>query len=245
MSQEPQRITLDVIRLEESVWPRSGFDHDRVDDFAELFKAHGLEALPPVVIVHDGAGQYLIGDGVHRVAALHKLGADAALTITVSQPGDRSPEQFAFEYAVRTAARAAKPLTRSERNAAVERFLDEHPDWSDRHIADLCGVSHQTVGRRRAARSNGPVTTSGAGESGAFRYVGEMEIAERLVRAMDKVREARGLGFGDWLAGRDLTGERIAQVLASVHGGSALERAREYQTWISTAIETLAHEDPQ
>jgi hypothetical protein len=245
MSQEPQRIGLDLIRLDESVWPRAGFDHGRIDEFAELFVAHGLEALPPVVIVHDGAGQYLVCDGHHRAAALHLLGAEAALTVTEGLPDGRSPEQFAFEYAVQTAARAAKPLTRSERNAAVERFLGEHADWSDRQIADLCGVSHQTVGRRRAERSSGPGGSASPNSSGAFRYVGELETAERLVRALEKVREARGLGIGDFFAGRDRTGERIAQVLTDVHGGSALERAREYRTWIASAIETLAQEDAQ
>ncbi len=50
-------ISLELIRLDERVWPRSAFDHGRVDDFAALYEAEGLEALPPVVIVPDGAGQ--------------------------------------------------------------------------------------------------------------------------------------------------------------------------------------------
>src|SRR3954454_2005410 len=111
-----QLISLDLIRLDETVWPRAGFDHARVDDFAQLFEAGGLEALPPVVIVHDGAGQYLVCDGHHRVAALHQLGAEAAVTVTEALPDGRSPEQFAFEYGVETAAHASKPLTRAERN---------------------------------------------------------------------------------------------------------------------------------
>jgi ParB-like chromosome segregation protein Spo0J len=240
MSQEPQRIALALIRLEASVWPRKGFDHDRVDDFAELYKAQELEVLPPVVIIHDGAGQYLVCDGHHRIAALHKLGADAALTVTEALPSDQSPEQYAFEYAVQTAAHAAKPLTRAERNAAVERFLDEPTEWSDRRIADICGVSHQTVGRRREGRSNGPAGSGGRTNSGASRHLGDLEAAEHLIRALEKVRWV--LGLSDLFGGRNLAGERLARVLANVHGESALERAREYQHWITEAIAKLAEE---
>lgn len=246
MSQEPQRIALALIRLDESVWPRAAFDHARVDDFAQLFHADGLGALPPIVIVHDGAGQYLVCDGHHRVAALHQLGVEAALTVTVAAPSGRSPEQFAFEYAVQTASRAAKPLTRAERNSAIERLLDESPDWPDRRIAELCGVSHQTVGRRRATRSNGPAVPQDlTGSGGAFRRAGELESAERLVRALEKVREARGLGIGEFFAGRDRTGERIAEVMTNAFPESALDRTREYQTWITSAIKTLAKEEPR
>jgi len=241
VSQQPQLVSLELIRLDEEVWPRSGFDHDRVDDFAGLFEAGGLEALPPVVIVHDGAGQYLVCDGHHRVAALYQLGCEAALTVTQPLPDGRSPEQFAFEYGVETAAHAAKPLSRTERNAAVDRLLGEHPDWSDRAIAQLCGVSHQTVGRRRAKRSNGPDPADIANLAGGFRQVSELEAAGRLFRALEKVREARGLGIGDFFAGRDRTGERLASVLADAFGDSALQRAREYETWIASAIAGLSN----
>src|SRR5690348_2210799 len=204
MTQEPQLISLALIRIDEAVWPRHEFDEKRVEEFAELFAAHGPEALPPVVIVHDGAGQFLVCDGHHRIAALYQLGATAVSTVTADLPAGQTPEQFAYEYALRTAAQAAKPLTRAERNGAVDRLLQEQPDWSDRKIADLCGVSHQTVGRRRAALPNGP-RDQRQGNSGAFRRAGELESAQRLVRALEKAREARGLGVGDFLAGRDRT----------------------------------------
>jgi hypothetical protein len=245
MSQTPQLIDLALIRLDEEVWPRSGFDHDRVDDFAALFEAGGLEALPPVVIVHDGAGRYLVCDGHHRVAALYQVAAQTALTVTQPLPDGRSPEQFAFEYGVETAAHAAKPLSRIERNAAVDRLLVERPDWSDRAIAQLCGVSHQTVGRRRGNGSSGPAPADVAHRVGGFRRVGELDAASRLFRALEKVREARGLGIGDFFAGRDRTGERLASVLADAFGESALERAREYQTWIASAIAGLSGGGPQ
>ena len=244
MSQEAQLIALEHIRLDEDVWPREGFDHDRVDDFAELFRAHGADALPPVVIVSDGAGQYLICDGHHRISALYAIGAEVALTLTEDPPGGQTPEQHAFEFAVRTAAHAAKPLTRAERNRAVERMLDDHADWSDRKIADLCGVSHQTVGRHRARRSDGPGEDQRSPDSGsAFRRVGELEAAERLIKALEKVREARGLGVSDFLAGRDRTGDRLAGVLVRAVGASALDRAHEYRTWITAAIDALSEDE--
>jgi ParB-like nuclease family protein len=132
-------ISLDLIRLDEGVWPRSGFDHSRIADFAALYETGGLEALPPVVIVPDGAGQYLVCDGHHRLAALYALGVESAPTHTEGLPGGLTPEQFAFEYAVASASMTAKPLTRAERNLAVDRLLAERPELSDRRIADVCG----------------------------------------------------------------------------------------------------------
>jgi hypothetical protein len=235
-----EMISLDLIRLDEAVWPRSSFDHGRIEEFTALYAAEGLEALPPAVVVADGAGRYLLCDGHHRVAALYALDAQAAATRTEGLPPGLTPEQFAFEYAVASAARTAKPLTRGERNCAVDRLLDERPDLSDRRIADVCGVSHQTVGRRRTARSNGPSLVDRADTEGAFRRTSEREAAERLLKALEKMWEARGLGVGDFFAGRDRTGERLAEVLHDSFGEAAVKRAGRYQTWISDAIAALS-----
>ncbi len=60
------------------------------------------------------------------------------------------------------------------------------------------------------------------------------------MKALEKVREARGLGVGDFFAGRDRTGERLAEVLTDAFGEAAGERAGRYQGWISDAIAALS-----
>jgi ParB-like chromosome segregation protein Spo0J len=236
MSQAPMRIAVDLIRFDQQVWPRHQLDKSRVSEFMDLFEHEGDEALPPLEIVSDGSGSFLLAEGVHRYAALRSLGRESALTVTVDVPAGLTPVQAAFERAVDTAARSSKPLTRAERNAAVVRLLAEHPDRSDREIASLCGVSHQTVGRRRAELDNDEEETV---EPVYQQRLHEEEIAKRLFKALEKVWEARGFGLVDSFKG-DRTGERLARVLHKAYGEEALERAHRYQAWIDQAVKALS-----
>lgn len=239
MNQEPMRVALALIRFEPEAWPRDQLDRERGEDFMELYKTGGDEALPPLEIVSDGNGAFLLAEGVHRYLALRSLGRESALTITVEVPAGQTPLQAAFERAVDTATKSAKPLSRAERNRAVTRLLTEQPDRPDRDIARVCGVSHQTVGRRRAElnQPNGEQDEDG---SGYRQRLHEEEVARRLFQALEKVWEARGLGFLDGIAGRDRTGERLSRVLDEAFGEGALERAHRYQAWITEAASTLS-----
>jgi hypothetical protein len=48
------------------------------------------------------------------------------------------------------------PLTLADRKAAAARITLSHPQWSDRAIAEVTGLTHKTVGRIRR-RSGGPI----------------------------------------------------------------------------------------
>jgi hypothetical protein len=65
-----------------------------------------------------------------------------------------------------------------------------------------------------------------------------IEIAGRLFRALDRVYEARGLGFQDAFLG-DRTASRLADALTTAFPDSALERATRYRSWIDGAIKQL------
>ncbi|MER5521341.1 hypothetical protein [Streptomyces sp. NPDC002763] len=60
-----------------------------------------------------------------------------------------------FVHAVRANVTHGLPLSSGERESAVARILSCRPDWSDRAIAQLAGVSPPTVGeiRRRSTDS--------------------------------------------------------------------------------------------
>jgi hypothetical protein len=50
-----------------------------------------------------------------------------------------------------------KPLTLEEERAKAEAAIREHPEWTDRRIAEACGVSHPFVAKVRTEMSSGNV----------------------------------------------------------------------------------------
>jgi hypothetical protein len=60
-------------------------------------------------------------------------------------------EDDVFIEAVRRNVDHGLPLTLADRKCAARQVLGTHPEWSDRRIADVCGLSHVTVGGLRAA----------------------------------------------------------------------------------------------
>jgi hypothetical protein len=56
-----------------------------------------------------------------------------------------------FIEAVRRNVAHGLPLTLADRKGAARQILGIHSEWSDRRIADVCGLSHVTVGSLRVA----------------------------------------------------------------------------------------------
>jgi hypothetical protein len=46
-----------------------------------------------------------------------------------------------------------KPLTQEEERAKAEAAMREHPEWTDRRIAEACGISHPFVAKVRTEMS--------------------------------------------------------------------------------------------
>ena len=53
-------IEIGSIDDEADVWPRRELDQERVATFVTLYADGGLEALPPLEVVPDGEGEYLL-----------------------------------------------------------------------------------------------------------------------------------------------------------------------------------------
>lgn len=230
-----REVPVEDVDRDYDCFPRERIDSARVEEFAELYQDGGLDALPPVLVVYDPDGRLVRADGEHRLCALEQLEFESA-RVAIVTANQADPAQLAYEIALESTV-SAKPLTRAERQAAVVRLLEERPDLSDRRIAALAGVSHQTVGR---IRERGPVDHA-AGIAG--RPVAPEQVALKLLRSFEKLRQARGLGFVGWLIGSDRTGQRFASALQDVFGAESAIQARLFSAWLIEAAELLEAEE--
>jgi hypothetical protein len=89
-------------------------------------------------------------DGMHRVRAAILRG-DAAIGV-VFFDGDADA---GFVEAVRANITHGLPLTLADRKAAAQRILRLFPDWSDRVVAAVTGLSAVTLGRVRGRVTEG------------------------------------------------------------------------------------------
>jgi ParB-like chromosome segregation protein Spo0J len=145
-------------------------DQDHISMLAQV-----LEDLPPIV-VHRRTMTVI--DGVHRLEAFRLQGAKD-VRIRFFDGSD----QEAFVEAVRLNRAHGKPLTLQERQQAAVRVLRIHPEWSDRAIARLCGLSPKTVGARRQRQ---------AGEFAQLKYrVGLDGKTRRVDASIDRRRQRR------------------------------------------------------
>lgn len=132
-------VDLEVVRLKEGLSPRTrGIDPGHVETLTGVF-----ELLPPIV-VH--ASTMKVIDGAHRVAAARRLGAP----LIRAQLWD-GEDNGAVAEAIRLNVAHGKPLSKADRDAAVGRIVRCQPDWSNRRIAAVCGVSQSVVASRRVA----------------------------------------------------------------------------------------------
>jgi ParB-like chromosome segregation protein Spo0J len=141
-------LPISVLRPAE-VCPRiSGLDENHIRALAE-----SASALPPI-IVHRTTMRVV--DGWHRVHAARLRGT----TTIAAAFCDGEPAEV-FVLAVRLNAAHGLPLSLADRKVAAQRILLAYPDWSDRSIARIAGISHRTVAAVRS-RSTGEIVQSTA-----------------------------------------------------------------------------------
>lgn len=130
-----KKLNLNAIRIDGGTQPRERINLDVVAEYAEAIKAG--DELPPVVVFHDGAENWL-ADGFHRWHG-HKQADKASIQADVRSGSLLDAKLYAV------GANGAHGLRRSndDKRKAVQMVLDEPAwkDWSDRAIADACGVS--------------------------------------------------------------------------------------------------------
>ena len=117
----------------------AGLDEGHVAAFCEL------EGRWPPLLVW-ARERELVLDGAHRLAAARRLGHDTVQVVAFDGDADQ-----AFVEAVRHNIGHGLPLTIADRTRASDHILRRHPDWSDRRIAEVCGLSPHTVAKLRDA----------------------------------------------------------------------------------------------
>jgi uncharacterized protein YerC len=135
-------LSIDSLLLDDS--PRQGGEND---EHVRVL-AESEEQLPPIVV--HGKSMRVI-DGIHRVRAAVMRGEE-----TIEAKICHGKDSDAFVLAVRMNIAHGLPLTRADRTAAVIRIIGSHPQWSNRMIATVTGLSAGTVGklRRRSTVQN-------------------------------------------------------------------------------------------
>jgi ParB-like chromosome segregation protein Spo0J len=166
-------ISIDCLRSADS--PRlAGESSEHTRTLAES------EVILPPIVVHRSTMRVI--DGMHRLQAAKLSGRD---TIEVQfYDGD---EADIFVLAVARNIAHGLPLSRSDRTAAAARIVSSHPQWSDRKIASVTGLSATTVGtiRMRSTDNSGQSHTR-VGRDGRTRPVSGAvgrEVAAELIKA--------------------------------------------------------------
>lgn len=137
-----QRIKLSAIETCAGTQTRVAINEDVVAEYAEAMT--GGAEFPPVVVFHDSTTYYL-ADGFHRTLAatrikLKEIDADV----------HKGTKQDALIYSLGANQTHGLPRTNKDKRQCVTIALREFADWSDRRIAEVCGVGHQLVGSIRA-----------------------------------------------------------------------------------------------
>ncbi len=149
------RMDIGALRLDGS--PRlAGPDPNHVEN---MVAAHDL----PPIVVHRPTMRVI--DGAHRVRAALQRGE----TFIAGRFFDGS-EAEAFVLSVSLNVAHGLPLARADRKRAAERIAISYPQWSDRRVAAVAGISPGTVGdiRRRVAGAAAP-DASRIGQDGRVR----------------------------------------------------------------------------
>lgn len=135
--------------------------------------------LPPI-LVHRETMRVI--DGMHRLHVALLTGDTCVEARMFSGSTDD-----AFVEAVRANVTHGKPLTLAERQAAADRILNARPEWSDRAIAEVCGLSPRTVaGMRKRASAAAAQMNIRLGRDGRKR---PLDVSEGRARASEMFRE--------------------------------------------------------
>jgi AraC-like DNA-binding protein len=157
-----------------------GLDEDHVALLMET-----AEQWPPILVWGDDRQ---VIDGAHRVEAARRLGHSRVMAVRFIGTRDE-----AFVESVRRNVDHGLPLSVGDRRRAAVRVLRRHPDWSDRRIASVCGLSGRTVARLRreeTGTSDGDGTVVGlerrVGRDGKARPVQAGEVRDRIREALEQ-----------------------------------------------------------
>lgn len=137
-----------------------------------LVDAAGSAELPPILVQIDG---YRIIDGLHRLEAA-KLRGDSSIKARFVDCSNSE----ALVIAMKANGSHGLPLSKADRVSGAQRVLSSHPDWSDRAVARITGLSAKTIASMREKSGEGtPLDDKRIGQDGRRRPVGPGEGRRR------------------------------------------------------------------
>ena len=141
---ERKTIAIESIRRDGGTQTRAGLNAELVTTYAERLKAG--DAFPVPVVFHDGDAFWL-ADGFHRVEA-HVVNGRARVECEVRKGGDF--EAFLFGLGAnqkhdKSGLRRSNPDKRHSVEALFAWLSRRDENWSDRRVADACGVGYSLV----------------------------------------------------------------------------------------------------
>ncbi|MFJ4244897.1 ParB N-terminal domain-containing protein, partial [Streptomyces iakyrus] len=119
-----------------------GEDPRHINALAEV-----CSELPPIVIHRK---TMTVIDGVHRLRAVENSGATHISAVLFN--GD---EREAFVLAVKLNSNHGLPLSLADRKAAALHMLADFPEWSNRRLAGVVGLSDKTIAALRRGGGGG------------------------------------------------------------------------------------------
>ncbi|WP_030675735.1 ParB/RepB/Spo0J family partition protein [Streptomyces rimosus] len=172
-------VTVPISALDVSCPLRSGGQNpEHVRTLAML----DASLLPPILVHHP---TMRVLDGAHRVQA-ELLRGGTHIRVEFFE----GTEEECFVLAVRSNVGHGLPLPLADRKAAAARILRAYPQWSDRSIGEVSGLSPKTVGavRRRSAEEN-PRLNDGGGRLGRDGRTYPTSVAEGRLHAVKLIGE--------------------------------------------------------
>jgi ParB-like chromosome segregation protein Spo0J len=112
-----------------------------------LADAAATSKLPPILVHKNGLR---IIDGLHRFEVAKQRGQTHINVRLI----DCSDEE-ALVLAIKSNTLHGLPLSKGDRISGAKRILAAHPDWSDRAVAEIAGLSAKTIGVLRNRSTGG------------------------------------------------------------------------------------------
>jgi ParB-like chromosome segregation protein Spo0J len=144
-------LPVSAIKVDTACQARAEMNTDTIDDYAEIMKEDD-DVFPPVTVFHDGS-DYWLADGFHRYRAAQQAGL-RSLTVGIREGSRRD----AILHSVGANTTHGLRRTRDDKRRAVSILLEdqEWSEWSNRKIADCCGVDEKLVRTLRSASAAKP-----------------------------------------------------------------------------------------
>lgn len=133
-------INISDIDTDSSVQVRAKIDPDTVAEYTANIEAKKAPLPPIVVFGPDSRGKYFLSEGWHRLEANRRAGRTTIMA-TIKDGGWKD----ALEHALGSNAAHGLKRTNADKRRAVELALKHWPTWSNRAVADKCGMDESTV----------------------------------------------------------------------------------------------------